>query len=140
MTGHTMSYRVLAIVFAVSTIAGCASTGTAKKLTAADAGLLPGVWTGTMNPPGGSGTIAGTLTIKPDGTYTVEAGAFTSTGKSEIKDGVVQFVSTGGSGALAAGDRSGSATLMDRDTRWGLVGSGRGSVAGPYNFEVSKAK
>jgi hypothetical protein len=84
--------------------------------------------------------VPGTLTIRPNGTYTLEAGAFSSTGKADIKDGGIQFVSTGGTGALGAGERSGTAVLKDRTTRWGLEGSGRAAVAGPFNFDFSKGK
>ena len=142
MRGHAKSYGhgILMIVLVAAMIGGCASAGTARKLTAADASLLPGLWQGTVNPPGGSTMVPGTLTIRPDGTYTTEAGAFSSTGKVEIKDGFVQFVSTGGTGPLAAGERSGSAVFMDRDTRWGLAGSGHAAIAGPFNFDFSKAK
>ena len=84
--------------------------------------------------------ISATLTVRPDGTYTTDAGAFSSTGKIEIKDGSVQFFSTSGTGPLGTGDRSGTATLMDRGTSWGLEGFGRGAVAGPFNFDFSKAK
>src|SRR5215475_4416047 len=118
---------VLVVALIAWAIAGCASKGVQKKLTAADAGLLPGTWGGTVNPPGTTSTVPGTLTINPDGTYSTNAGAYSSTGKAEIKDGYVQFFSTSGSGALGAGDRNGSAVLMDRDTSWGLVGSGHAS-------------
>jgi hypothetical protein len=132
---------VLMVVLGAAAIAGCAtSSGTERKLTAADAALLPGVWQGTVNPPGGSSMVPAVLTIRPDGTYTIEAGAFSSTGKAEIKDGVVQFVSTSGTGALAAGNRSGTAVLKDRTTSWGLEGSGRAAIAGPFDFNFSKAK
>src|SRR5262245_22883023 len=140
MARQTKPHRFLAIVLVAGLIGGCASAGTARKLTAADTNLLPGQWTGTVNPPGGSSMLPGTLTIKPDMTYSTEAGAFSSTGKIDIKDGYVHFVSTGGTGALGAGERTGTATLMDRGTRWGLAGSGYASVAGPFNFDFSKAK
>lgn len=140
MTRHTTRYGLWLAVWVACVVGGCASAGTAKKLTNADASLLPGVWQGTVNPPGGSTMLPGTLTIRPDGTYTTEAGAFSSTGKMEIKDGYVHFVSTGGTGALGAGERSGSAALMDRGSSWGLQGSGYAAVAGPFNFDFNKAK
>ena len=59
-------------------VTGCASQGTQKKLTAADAALLPGTWGGTVNPPGTTGIVPATLTIRPDGTYATEAGAFST--------------------------------------------------------------
>ena len=80
------------------------------------------------------------MTVNADGTYSTQAGAYSSTGKLEIKDGYVHFVSTGGTGALGSGDRSGSATLMDRGANWGLVGNGYGSRGGPYNVDFTKAK
>lgn len=141
MSRHTKRYGLLMIVMAAGLIGGCAtSSGTVKKLTPAEANLLTGAWTGTVNPPGGSNMVPGTLTIKPDGTYSTDAGAFISSGKTEIKDGFVHFVSTGGTGALGAGERTGSATLMDQGTSWGLVGSGYASIAGPFTFNFSKAK
>jgi heat shock protein HslJ len=137
--------KIVGLMVAVTVawaLAGCASTstGTAKKLTAADASLLPGVWQGRVNPPGTTGMVPATLTIRPDGTYTADAGAFSSSGKAEIKDGFVQFMSTSGTGSLGAGERSGTAVLMDRETTWGLAGSGHASVAGPYSFDFSKTK
>lgn len=131
---------VLVVALVAWALAGCASQGVQKKLTAADAALLPGTWGGTVNPPGTTSTVPGTLTINRDGTYTTSAGAYSSAGKAEIKDGYVQFFSTSGSGALGAGDRNGSAVLMDRDTSWGLVGSGHASTGGPFNFDFSKKK
>ena len=140
MERRSNTYMVVVVALIASALAGCASSGTAKQLTAADASLLPGVWQGTVTAPGGSAHQPGTLTVRPDGTYTTEAGAFSSTGKLEIKGGEVHFVSTSGTGALGAGERSGTASLRDRTTTWVLEGAGRGSVAGPYNFTFSKAK
>jgi heat shock protein HslJ len=120
-------------------VAGCAASGTVRKVTASDASLLTGTWTGNMY-SGQAPASTATLTVRPDGTYTTQAGAFSSTGKAEIKDGYVHFMSTSGTGGLAAGDRAGSATLMDRGSSWGLVGNGYGSTGGPYNFDFSKAK
>ena len=93
-----------------------------------------------MDPPGGTGKVPGTLTIRPDGTYSTNAGAFSTSGKAEIKDGFVQFFSSSGSGPMGAGDRSGSAVLMDRGESWGLVGSGHASTGGPFSFDFSKKK
>ena len=81
-----------------------------------------------------------TLMVKPDGTYTTSSGAFMSAGKLEIVNGHVQFVSTGGTGGLAARERSGTAVVMDRDRSWGLVGNGYSEVSGPFNFDLSKTK
>jgi hypothetical protein len=84
--------------------------------------------------------VPASLTIRPDGTYSTDAGAFSTSGKAEIKDGFVQFYSTAGSGPMGAGDRSGSAVLMDRETSWALVGSGHASTGGPFSFEFTKKK
>jgi heat shock protein HslJ len=134
----TKSLGIAVAVLVAGLVAGCAS-GTVKKVTPADASLLTGTWAGTMYSGQAPSTTA-TLTVRPDGTYTTQAGAFSSTGKAEIKDGYVHFMSTSGTGGLAAGDRAGSATLMDRGSSWGLVGNGYGSTGGPYNFDFSKAK
>jgi hypothetical protein len=119
-------------------IAGCATKGTVKPVTAADAGLLHGVWQGSVTNPAGRSDPA-TLTVRPDGSYTTQAGAFSSTGSTQLKDGHVQFVSTSMSGGFAVGERSGSAVLMDRGGSWALVGSGH-SQSGPFNFDFSKPK
>jgi hypothetical protein len=140
MARYSKTYGLVIAVLVAWAIAGCASQGVEKKLTATDAALLPGVWAGMVNPPGGTSRVPGTLTINRDGTYTTSAGAYSSAGKAEIKDGYVQFFSTSGSAGLGAGERTGSAVLMDRDTSWGLVGSGQGSSGGPFNFDFSKKK
>jgi heat shock protein HslJ len=140
MAKQMKTHGLLIVALVVWAITGCASQGTQKKLTPADAALLPGTWGGMVDPPGGTGKVPGTLTIRPDGTYSTSAGAFSTSGKAEIKDGFVQFFSTAGSGPMGAGDRSGSAVLMDRDTSWALVGSGHASTGGPFNFEFTKKK
>jgi len=122
-------------------IAGCAtagSTGTVKAVTPADMRSLAGVWQGTMTGMGG-GSIPATLTVEADGSYSARGGAYASQGKAEVKDGKIEFVTTQTSGVGAIGERTGSAVLMDRGDTWALVGSGR-APAGPFNFEVSKAK
>jgi heat shock protein HslJ len=140
MVTRRKTYGLLIVALVAWAIAGCASQGVEKKLSAADAGLLPGTWGGMVDPPGGTGKVPASLTIRPDGTYSMSGGAFSTTGKAEIKDGFVQFFSASGSGPMGAGERSGSAVLMDRDTRWALVGSGHASTGGPFNFEFSKNK
>jgi hypothetical protein len=42
MATHRKTHGVLVVALLVGAIAGCASQGIQKKLTAADAGLLPG--------------------------------------------------------------------------------------------------
>ena len=132
------THGIVVVVLVAWAIAGCAAGGTVKPVTAADAGLLAGVWQGSVTYPAG-GSSPATLTTRPDGTYSILAGAFSSTGKTELKDGHVNFVSTSQSGGLAVGERAGSAVLMDRTTSWGLVGSGH-SQSGPFNFDFSKTK
>ena len=130
---------IVMAVLVAGIIAGCATSGTVKQLTPADAPSLAGTWQGYVSPVSGSNQAA-TLMVKPDRTYTATAGAFLSSGKLEIAQGHVLFVSTGGTGGLAAGQRSGSAVVMDRDTSWGLVGNGYAELAGPFNFDFSKTK
>ena len=135
------TYGIVMAVLVAGVIAGCATgpSGTVKQLTAADVASLSGTWQGIISPPSGSNTPA-TLTVTPDGNYQTAAGAFSSTGKVEIVNGHVQFMSTGGTGGLAAGQRSGSAVVMDRGTSWGLVGNGYAQMSGPFNFDFSKTK
>jgi hypothetical protein len=139
MSKKTKSYRLAMVVLVASIVAGCAASGTAKKVTAADASLFTGTWQGNVYPSQAPAQTA-TLTVKPDGSYATEAAAFSTSGKIDIKDGYVHFVSTSGTGPMGSGDRSGSATLMDRGTSWGLVGNGYSSRGGPFNFDFNKAK
>ncbi len=139
MAKKTKSRGIAMVVLVAGLVAGCAASGTAKQVTAADASLLTGTWQGWVYPTQQQSQTA-TLTVKPDGSYTTQAAAFSSSGKIEIKDGYVHFVSTGGTGAVGSGDRSGSATLMDRGANWGLVGNGYSSRGGPFNFDFNKAK
>ena len=138
MAKRTKSPGIAVIMLVAGLVAGCAS-GTVKQVTPADASLLTGRWTGNMSGASG-GNEPAVLTVAPDGTYSTQAGAFSSTGKLDIKDGYVHFMSTSGTGSLGSGDRSGSATLMDRGNNWGLVGSGYGSRGGPFNFDFTKTK
>ena len=137
------THGIVMAVLVAGVIAGCSATGgpagTVKKLTPADAASLTGTWQGLISPPSGS-NVQATLTVKPDGTYQTAAGAFSSTGKLEISDGNVLFMSTGGTGGLAAGQRSGSAVVMDRGSNWGLVGNGHAQMSGPFNFDFNKTK
>jgi streptogramin lyase len=139
MAKKTKSLGIAMIVLVAGLVAGCATSGTVKQVTAADASLLTGTWQGNLYPAQGGGQTA-TVTVAPDGKYTTQAAAFLGSGKLEIKDGYVHFVSTSGTGGLATGERSGSATLMDRGATWGLVGSGYASQSGPFNFDFNKAK
>ena len=126
------------IVLVAGLVAGCASSGTVKKLTPADASLLAGIWQGYVYPAQGNGYSA-TLTVSPDGSYNLLAGAFSSQGKAEIRNGDVHFASGSATGPVP-GDRSGDATLMDQGSNWGLVGNGYASIGGPFDFNFTKAK
>ena len=139
MAMKTTSCGIAMVALVAALVAGCATSGTPKQVTAADASLLAGTWQGMLY-PGQGGGIQATVIVKPDGSYSTEGGAFLSSGKVEIKDGYVHFISTGGTGPLGSGDRSGSATLMDRGANWGLVGTGYASRGGPFNFDFNKAK
>lgn len=132
---------VAAIALLGSVVGGCASagsTGTVKAVTPADLHSMAGVWQGTMTNISG-GSVPATLTVNADGTYSARGGAFASTGKTEAKDGKLDFVTTSTSGGLTIGQRTGSAVLMDRGDTWALVGSGQ-APAGPFNFQFSKVK
>ena len=139
MTEKTKSCGIAMVVLVAGLVAGCATSGTAKQVTAADVPMLAGTWQGNVYPAQGGGQTA-TLTVKADGSYSTQAAAFSTSGKVEIKDGYVHFVSTSGTGPMGSGDRSGDATLMDRGANWGLVGSGYSSRGGPFNFDFNKAK
>lgn len=139
MAKKTKSRGIAMIALVACLVAGCATSGTAKQVTATDASLFIGTWQGNLYPAQGGGQTA-TLTITPDSSYTTQAAAFLGSGKVEIKDGYLHFVSTSGTGPLGSGDRSGSATLMDRGATWGLVGTGYASRGGPFNFDFNKAK
>ena len=134
------THGIVMAVLVAGVIAGCASSSsTVKQMTPADASLLTGTWQGYLSPVSGSNQSM-TLMVKPDGTYTTSSGAFLSAGKLDIVNGHVQFMSTGGTGGLAAGQRSGSAVVMDRGSSWGLVGNGHAQMSGPFNFDFNKTK
>jgi hypothetical protein len=144
MAMKTNSCGIAMVALVAALVAGCATSGTPKQVTAADASLLAGTWQGMLYPAQG-GAVPTTLSVSADGSYStqggaIQGGAFLTSGKVDIKDGYVHFVSTSGTGVLGSGDRSGSATLMDRGASWGLVGSGFASPGGPFNFDFNKAK
>ena len=59
MVKRRMMYGLLIVVLLAGVIAGCASQGVQKKLTAADAGLLPGTWGAWWILPGEPGKFPG---------------------------------------------------------------------------------
>ena len=132
---------VLIAAVAASVIAGCAGAGmggTVVPVEPGDLAKLAGTWQGTMIFPSGASYPA-TLFVYPNGTYATEAGAFTSKGQAQLKNGRFDFITNYTSGGLTVDNRTGSATLVDKGTSWGLVGSGWAD-AGLYNFDFSKPK
>jgi hypothetical protein len=142
MRRRKRALNFLIVTVMASAIAGCAGAGgmggTVVPVEPGDMAKLAGTWQGTMIFPSGVGYPA-TLIVSPNGTYTTEAGAFTSKGKAQLKNGRFDFITSYTSGGLAVDNRTGSATLVDKGTSWGLVGSGWAD-AGLYNFDFSKPK
>jgi hypothetical protein len=104
-----------------------------------DLSSLAGRWVGTVTPPSGR-AIPGTMDLSPNGDYVTRAGAFSAQGKSQVKDGALQLVSTSTTGGLSTDQRTSTATLSQRSDG-SLVLNGRGhSDAGPFDFEVVRQK
>src|SRR5262245_6070382 len=86
---------LMAVVAAL--ITGCAgsssSVGNPKSLTTADLPMLAGVWQGTMV-SSTAASFPATLHVNRDGTYTIQAGAASSQGKAEVRDGELEFVAS----------------------------------------------
>jgi hypothetical protein len=145
MARLTRPHPIVLVAVIAALITGCAgrNVGTLKSLTETDRPLLVGTWQGTMISPNGA-SIPATLQVNSDLTYTNQAGQASSQGRAEIREGRMEFVATGGATgrgeATPAGERRGSAVLLDRGDTWAIVGSGQASVFGPYNFEFSKPK
>jgi hypothetical protein len=100
-----------------------------------DMSKLVGTWQGTVIYPSKLG-FPGTLFVYPDRTYAIEAGAFTWRGTVTLVNGRLDFISGNG---LALENRTGSATLVDQGSSWGLTGPG-GAGPGLFNFDFSKPK
>jgi len=131
---RALTWLIAAITLAIS---GCASSGRVVPLQPQEMARLVGTWQGTVIYPNGVSWPA-TLSVYPNGTYAVEAGAFSARGSTQVKNGKLDFVNTE-SGPLTIGNRSGSATLVDQGSSWGLTGSGW-ATAGVFNFDFSKPK
>jgi hypothetical protein len=89
------------------TIAGCAGgglDGRAVPVEPGDMAKLTGTWQGTMIFPSGASWPA-TLKVYPNGTYATEAGAFTSDGKAQLKNGRLDFVTRYTSGGIAVDNK-----------------------------------
>jgi hypothetical protein len=141
MRAERPTLRFLMAALAALTIAGCAGGGLGGRVVPVEPGdmaKLVGTWQGTMIFPSGASWPA-TLKVYPNGTYATEAGAFTSEGKAQLKNGKLDFITSYTSGGLAVENRTGSASLVDQGSSWGLVGSGW-AEAGLYNFDFSKPK
>ncbi len=137
------SWVVTSLLMAVVTVAalGCAgaTSGTAKTIGPNDLVSLAGRWVGNITMPSGS-SAPGTWDLTPAGDYTTRAGAFSATGKAQVKDGKLQLTSTSMSGGAATGPRTSTASLSQReDGKLVLTGSGHAD-SGPFNFEVTKEK
>jgi hypothetical protein len=130
------------IALLVTSVLGCASSGTTKAIGPQDLPSLAGKWAGTMNLPGGGASVPGTLELSPDGTYNAQAGAFIAQGKAQVKDGSLMLVPTmtTGVGPGVRGPRSSSAALSERpDGTQVLTGYGH-SDAGPFDFQVTRRR
>lgn len=125
----------LAIVLVALAAFGCASSG-ATPVAARDVSSLAGKWTGWVRLPTG-GSVPGTFELSPSGEYITRAGAFTTSGKAQVKDGAVVMVSTGGTGPLGINERTSTASLAERSGTLVLSGTGRADV-GPFDFEFTR--
>jgi hypothetical protein len=138
----TTMRSVWTVLFLVVTFAvlGCASSGVSKAIGPNDMPSLAGKWSGNMSLPSGQ-TAYGTMEMSPNGDYSVQASGFSAQGKATIRDGNLVLVPTASSGAIDArgGQRTSTASLTERADGLVLKGFGH-SAAGPFNFEVSKAK
>lgn len=132
-------WTTLLIAVLVIATAGCATSGVPKPIT--DLPSLAGTWVGPASLPGGLNVPSARIELKPDGSYSAQAGAFQAWGKATVKDGALTLVPTSSTGGLdaVAGNRSSSASLSDRAGAMVLTGYGH-SDRGPFYFEVTKQK
>jgi hypothetical protein len=130
---------LVTIVGLGAAVAGCATGGasTPRLVAAQDLPKLAGGWQGNASGPTGGGMPA-TLTIKPDGTYEMRVGAFSSTGVLEARDGRLTTRSTSTTG-VPQSTRVSEAVLVERADRWVLTGYGQ-SDRGPFSYEMSRPK
>jgi hypothetical protein len=127
----------LAIILFTLNALGCATSG-ATPVAAKDISSLAGKWTGWVRLPTG-GSVPGTFELSPSGEYVTRAGAFTTSGKAQVKDGAMVMVSTGGTGPLGINERTSTASLAERSGMLVLSGTGRADV-GPFDFEFTRQK
>jgi hypothetical protein len=134
-TSGVVIIGILGILIGLTT--GCASRGTVKPITGpADLASLAGRWEGFGTGPGGASTRT-TFGIAPEGRYTAQIGAFTSTGMLRIADGQLVTVPEGAARGAFATDHGATIEVRERDGGLVLFGDGR-SDRGPYSFEVTR--
>ena len=136
----TRSVWALLVVGAVLVaLAGCATTTTSTPMVigANDVAKLAGSWQGRASGPSSAGYPA-TLSIKPDGTYELAAGSFTSAGTLAVKDGRLIATNTSSSG-IPPEKRVSEAVLTERGEQMVLTGWGH-STWGPFSYELSRQK
>ena len=137
------SWVVTWLLIAVFTVAalGCAgaTSGTSRTIGPNDLPSLAGRWVGTITLPSGS-SETGTWDLTPAGDYTTRAGAFSATGKAQVKDGALLLTTTQQSGGQMTGTRTSTATLSETaDGKMVLTGRGQ-AESGPFSFQVTKQK
>jgi hypothetical protein len=137
------SWVVTSLLMAVVTVAalGCAgaTSGTARTIGPNDLPSLAGRWVGTITLPSGT-SETGTWDLTPAGDYTTRAGAFSATGKAQVKDGGLHLTTTSTSGGGQTGTRTSTASLSETpDGKMVLTGRGW-AESGPFNFQVTKQK
>ena len=102
-----LSGLVIAAVTAL-VFGGCAAGGIGGRVVPVEPGdmsKLVGTWQGTLILPSGVSYPA-TLLVYPNGTYVTEAGAFTSRGTAQVKNGRLDFVTSYTSGGLTVDNRT----------------------------------
>jgi hypothetical protein len=139
MVKHTHGACVaLAIALFTLTALGCAGTA-AKPVAVKDLSPLAGKWNGWVRQTTG-GAVPATFELAPSGQYVTRAGAFSSQGTAQVKDGSIVLMSTGGSGRLGITERTSTASLAERpDGILVLKGAGRDEI-GPFDFEFTRQK
>ncbi|MGH2392171.1 MAG: hypothetical protein ACRDGH_01555, partial [Candidatus Limnocylindria bacterium] len=104
-------YVGTSLLLAIVTVAalGCAATSApTKAIGANDLASLAGRWIGDVTLPSGA-SLPGTWDLTPGGDYTTRAGAFSATGKAQVKDGNLVLMSTSMTGGGSTGPRTSTA-------------------------------
>jgi hypothetical protein len=134
-THRTLTLGILVVAVAVVSF-GCASAapGTVVPIKQADLPSLAGVWSGFAY--AGATGYPGELTLRPDGSFNNEVGAFTSTGVFQLQNGSLvsnPYVS----GGLSNSDAAVTVQLVEKNGQRYLSGTGT-SNGGPYSFQYSR--